>query len=71
LAEEKALGTLIDDLLGAKPEPDLALQPTLFGHPIAQANLSEGQSLLLQMAVALHAQHERLDGLVLLLCGRR
>ena len=67
LAEQDDLGHLIEDLLGTKPEFDIDQRPTLFGHPIAEANLSEGQSLLLQMAVALHAQHKRLDGLVLLL----
>jgi ABC-type cobalamin/Fe3+-siderophores transport system ATPase subunit/SAM-dependent methyltransferase len=67
LTEEEGLGALIDDLLGTRPGFDLDWQPTLFGHPIAEANLSEGQSLLLQMAVALHAQYKRLDGLVLLL----
>ena len=67
LTEEEGLGALIDDLLGTRPGFDLDQQPTLFGHPIPQANLSEGQSLLLQMAVALHAQEKSLDGLVLLL----
>jgi len=65
--ERDSLAGLIEDLLGTRPGFNLDQQPTLFGHPIAQANLSEGQSLLLQMAVALHAQHKRLDGLVLLL----
>jgi len=65
--ERDSLAGLIEDLLGTRPGFNLDQQPTLFGHPIAEANLSEGQSLLLQMAVALHAQHKRLDGLVLLL----
>jgi len=65
--ERDSLAGLIEDLLGTRPGFNIDQQPTLFGHPIAEANLSEGQSLLLQMAVALHAQHKHLDGLVLLL----
>jgi predicted ATPase/SAM-dependent methyltransferase len=67
LDEKKSLEGLIEDLLGQRPDFDLDQQAILFGRPIPAANLSEGQSLLLQMAVALHSQGARLDGLVLLL----
>lgn len=50
---ENHLYDLIEQLLGTRPRLDLDQQPILFGHPIPDSNaqLSDGQSLLLQMAV--------------------
>ncbi|MBU1239025.1 AAA family ATPase, partial [Myxococcota bacterium] len=67
IAERDRLEKLIEELLGVVPTLDLDQQPTLFGRPAPEANLSHGQSLLLQIGIALHAQGPRLDGLVLLL----
>jgi predicted ATPase/SAM-dependent methyltransferase len=63
----RRLGDLVQEFLGVRPALDLEQQPLLFGRPIAEARLSHGQSVLLQVAVALHAQGSQLDGLVLLL----
>jgi ABC-type multidrug transport system ATPase subunit len=41
--------------------------PTLFGFPLGQSNLSDGQKVLLQMCLAIHCQQESLDGLILFL----
>jgi ABC-type branched-subunit amino acid transport system ATPase component/SAM-dependent methyltransferase len=67
ITERERLGNLINDVLGTRPQLNLNLQPTLFGRPIPEAKLSEGQGILLQVAVALHAQGSALNGLVLLL----
>ncbi len=40
---------------------------SLFGKPLADAGLSDGQKVLIQLAVAIHAQTGRLDDTVLLL----
>jgi len=67
IAERDSFRAVLREFLGSTTEVDLDQQPTLFGRPIAEAQLSLGQSLLLQMAVALHAQGSQLDGLILLL----
>lgn len=67
IAERDRLAQIIQDFLGVAPSLNLDQQPELFDRPISEANLSHGQSLLLQLAVAVHAQGARLDGLVLLL----
>lgn len=54
-------------MLGAKVERSLDGEPTLFGKPIPDAGLSEGQKVILQLCVALHAQHNQLDNTVFLL----
>ncbi|RKG69472.1 methyltransferase domain-containing protein [Corallococcus exercitus] len=73
--EEKALAVaeyerLRDDLrklLGGQLDRNLDGAPTLWGRSIPNAGLSDGQRLLLQLAVALHAQGTKLSEAVLLL----
>lgn len=65
--DRASLAKLVAQFIGEEPIIDLDQHPTLFGRPIPDAKLSQGQSLLLQMAVALHAQGSQLGGLVLLL----
>lgn len=67
IREYERLRTLLRDLIGEDLSFNLQQHPTLFGKSIAEANLSDGQALLLQLAVALHAQGSKLEGLVLLL----
>lgn len=61
------LVALIDELLKAKLGRSIDGDPTLFNKPLAQANLSDGQKVLIQLAVALHAQNGKLDDTVFLL----
>jgi SAM-dependent methyltransferase/ABC-type cobalamin/Fe3+-siderophores transport system ATPase subunit len=67
VASYEDLKSLILQLVGGVLGRDIDGNPTLFGSPIAARGLSPGQSLLLQLAVVLHAQAKRLDGLVLVL----
>lgn len=67
IAERERFHAIIRELLGTTPALDLDQQPTLFGRQVAEAGLSDGQSILLQIGVALHAQGADLGGLVLLL----
>ena len=77
---KERLFDLIEALLGERPTLDINWQPNLFGRPIPDAQLSDGQSFLFQMAVALYAhgassntkitseyQEKTLDGMILLL----
>ncbi|MBV1811271.1 AAA family ATPase [Pseudomonas viridiflava] len=61
------LQVLMHRMLGEKLERGLHGDPMLFGKAIADARLSEGQKVLLQLCVALHAQGANLDNTVLLL----
>lgn len=61
------LQTLMQRMLGEKLERSSSGDPMLFGKPIADARLSDGQKILLQLCVALHAQDKKLDNTVLLL----
>lgn len=67
ISEQKSLRKLIHDVLGIEPDLDINQQPTLFGRPLSEANLSEGQRLLFQVAILLHTQVKRIDGLILIL----
>lgn len=57
----------IEALLGIRLDRDLDGNATLFGKPIADAQLSDGQKIALQLAVALHAQSRSLNNTVFLL----
>lgn len=61
------LNELCEALLEAPIKWDDLQHPTLFGRRLSLGELSEGQAVLLQVVVALHAHGQRLDGLVLLL----
>ncbi|MCL2375169.1 MAG: AAA family ATPase [Firmicutes bacterium] len=62
----KALDDLIEQFLGVRLDRDDG-GCTLFGMPIGAAQLSDGQNVLLQLCVVLHAQNASLDNLVLIL----
>lgn len=57
----------IEALLGIRLDRDLDGNAALFGKPIADAQLSDGQKIALQLAVALHAQSRSLNNTVFLL----
>ncbi|MFJ4141531.1 AAA family ATPase [Pseudomonas sp. NPDC089734] len=61
------LQVLMQRMLGVRLERGLHGDPMLFGKPIADARLSEGQRVLIQLCMALHAQGASLDNTVLLL----
>ena len=63
----ESLKAIVDVVLGEELDQDYDNRPTLFGRPIAQAQLSDGQRALLQWCVALHAQKLTLDGIILLM----
>lgn len=66
-SEVLRLQTLVRDLLGAELSYNDENGPMLFGRPIADAKLSKGQIVLLQIAVSLFFQDGRKDDLILLL----
>lgn len=65
--EYERLVSLIELLLKAKLDRSIDDDATLFGKPLAEAGLSDGQKVLIQLAVALHAQNGKLDNTVFLL----
>ncbi|WP_375758413.1 AAA family ATPase [Corallococcus exercitus] len=67
VAEYQRLRDDLKKLLGAQLDRNLDGAPTLWGRSIPKAGLSDGQRLLLQLAVALHAQGTKLSEAVLLL----
>lgn len=58
---------LVEALLGESMVRDLNGDPTLFGKPISDALLSDGQKIILQLCVALHAQKSELANTVFIL----
>jgi len=65
--EYENLVYMIQKLLKSKLERSLDDDATLFGKPLAEAGLSDGQKVIIQLAVALHAQNKKLDNTVFLL----
>jgi energy-coupling factor transporter ATP-binding protein EcfA2 len=63
----ESLRTLIAALLDADLNRNVDGGATLFDSPIAQAQLSDGQKVALQLATALHAKGQELDDTVFLL----
>lgn len=61
------LNSLVHQLLGEPLGTGDGYTPTLFGRPIPDAMLSEGQKALLQIAVRLHAHSAKLDGQLLVI----
>lgn len=58
---------LISLMLGTELARNQNGDPLLFGLPIEQAQLSDGQKVLLQLVVALHAQNAKLSEVILML----
>ena len=61
------LCVLVKDFLETDLTFSLSQKPELFSRPITNSELSDGQRLLLQMAVLIHIQVSKLDGHVLML----
>lgn len=58
---------LVEQFLDTKIKRNLDGEPEIFGFSIADAQLSAGQAILLQLAVILHAQSAHLDDVALML----
>ena len=65
--EVERLKGLIREFIGAELDWDLDGDPLVFGRPIAEAGLSAGQLVLLQVALSLFFQRGRREDLVLLM----
>ncbi|MDI1279639.1 AAA family ATPase [Methylobacter sp.] len=65
--EYEKLESLIESLLKTRINRSISGDATLFGKPLAETGLSDGQKVLIQLAVALHAQKGRLDDTVFLM----
>lgn len=63
----KKLCEIFQELLGTEIKYRRDGTCTIFGHPIGNASLSDGQKILIQLAVAIHAQGASLKDIVLLL----
>lgn len=63
----KRLNQLIFEFLGTNLDYTINGICTIFGFELGYSNLSEGQKVLLQLCVALHAQEASLDNVILLL----
>ncbi len=58
---------LVDVFLGTKLERDASGEATLFGLPLSNAGLSDGQKKLLMFALAMHSQALKLNDTILLI----
>jgi energy-coupling factor transporter ATP-binding protein EcfA2 len=58
---------IIGRLLGTHLDRDINGNIALFGKPISDAGLSDGQSVILQLCVALHAQRSEFDNTIFIL----
>lgn len=61
------LNSLIARFVGTELERDLDDRATLYGYPIGTAPLSDGQKILLQFCVSIHAQADKLSELIVLM----
>jgi len=67
IKDYEKLKNLIALFLNTNVERTINGEPTLFGFPLGQSNLSDGQKILLQLCLAIHCQQESLDELILFL----
>lgn len=65
--EYEGLSSLIKLLLKTNLGRSIDSDATLFGKPLADAGLSDGQKVLIQFAVALHAQKKKLEDTIFLM----
>ncbi|KJH78598.1 hypothetical protein UB23_02545 [Pseudomonas sp. ES3-33] len=63
----ETLKKLVLKFLNTELSLNLAGNPTLYGKPIPDAGLSDGQIVLLQLCVAIHAQNKDLDDSIFIL----
>lgn len=61
------LKELIKIFLNTELDRNISGDPTLFGFPLGQANLSAGQIILIQLCLALHCQQKSLNDIILFL----
>lgn len=61
------LKELIKLFLNTELDRNINGEPTLFGFPLGQANLSDGQKVLIQLCLAIYCQQKSLDELILIL----
>lgn len=66
-ADYLALQNIIRAFLGVELERDSENDAAIFGKKITQASLSDGQNILLQLCVAIHAQKSTIDDSVIIL----
>lgn len=67
IEEYEQLDDLIFTFLGTRLSRNIEGDATLFNLPIGSAKLSDGQKVLLQLCVAIHAQGASLDNMILFL----
>lgn len=65
--EYEKLQSLLAKLLGTTLSRDKDSDPVIFGLPIEKAQLSDGQSVLLQLTLAIHAQEADLKDLIIIM----
>ena len=58
---------LIKIFLNTDLERNIGGDPLIFGLPLGQSNLSDGQKVLIQLCLAIHCQNKSLDELILFL----
>lgn len=67
IADYESFQEITQRLLREPLDRNIDGEPTLFGIPISDANLSDGQKVILQLCVALHAQKSDFDNTVFIL----
>lgn len=67
IADYETLQNIIDIFLASKITRTINDEATLFGFPMGQSNLSDGQKILLQFCLAIYSQEESLKDLILVL----
>lgn len=67
ISEYEKLKHLIHIFLNTELDRNIESDPTLFGFPLGQSNLSDGQKVLIQLCLAIHCQNKALDRLILFL----
>lgn len=67
IKDHKDLSELIEKLLHTKLGRDTNGDATLFGFPLGNSRLSDGQKILLQLCAVIHAQKQKISEMVLLL----
>jgi len=65
--EYERLKQLIHIFLNTELDRNIDSEPTIFGFPLGQSNLSDGQKVLIQLCLAIHCQSKALDKLILFL----
>ena len=67
IEEYQRLKELILIFLNTNLDRNIDGEPTIFGFPLGQANLSDGQKVLIQLCLAIHCQKKALKDIVIFL----